>query len=96
MEKGIHLREWAWCDALFMGPPALAYLTQATGDPTYLNTSSKLVVEVYRILIRYRRTFVLQGQPLFQQKRKEWNKSILEPRQWLGYGRFGEGIIGDT
>ncbi|MEJ8843202.1 glycoside hydrolase family 88 protein [Lacibacter sp. H375] len=38
----IHLREWAWCDALFMGPPALAYLTQATGDPKYLNTSSEL------------------------------------------------------
>jgi unsaturated rhamnogalacturonyl hydrolase len=38
----IHLSEWAWCDALFMGPPALAYLTQATGDAKYLNTSSML------------------------------------------------------
>ncbi len=35
-------REWAWCDALYMGPPALGYLTQATGDPKYLNTASKL------------------------------------------------------
>src|SRR5690606_26703821 len=33
---------WAWCDALFMGPPALGYLTQATGDPKYLDTASKL------------------------------------------------------
>lgn len=35
-------REWAWCDALYMGPPALGYLTQATGDLKYLNTASKL------------------------------------------------------
>ncbi|SEW44703.1 glycoside hydrolase family 88/105 protein [Chitinophaga arvensicola] len=32
----IDYREWAWCDALYMGPPALAYLTQATGDYKYL------------------------------------------------------------
>lgn len=38
----IYNREWAWCDALYMGPPALAYLTQATGDMKYLNTASKL------------------------------------------------------
>lgn len=38
----IFAREWAWCDALFMGPPALAYLTEATGDKKYLDTSSKL------------------------------------------------------
>jgi len=38
----IHLREWAWCDALYMGPPALAFLTEATGDQSYLNTAVKL------------------------------------------------------
>jgi unsaturated rhamnogalacturonyl hydrolase len=38
----IYLREWAWCDALFMGPPALGYLSQATGDPRYLNKASEL------------------------------------------------------
>ncbi|MBB2144679.1 glycoside hydrolase family 88 protein [Pedobacter sp. LMG 31464] len=41
-KKSIHLREWAWCDALFMGPPALGYLTEATGDPKYLNKSVQL------------------------------------------------------
>jgi len=40
--NNIHLREWAWCDALFMGPPALAYLSTGTGDPKYLQTASKL------------------------------------------------------
>ncbi|MES2276773.1 MAG: glycoside hydrolase family 88 protein [Bacteroidota bacterium] len=38
----IQLREWAWCDALFMGPTALSYLSTATGDPKYLNTAAKL------------------------------------------------------
>ncbi|MCW3463420.1 glycoside hydrolase family 88 protein [Chitinophaga nivalis] len=41
-KNSIHLREWAWCDALFMGPPALAYLSTATGDPRYLETATKL------------------------------------------------------
>ncbi|HEY4302212.1 MAG TPA: pectinesterase family protein [Candidatus Didemnitutus sp.] len=27
--------DWWWCDALFMGPPALARLSEATGDPRY-------------------------------------------------------------
>ena len=40
--NNIQNREWAWCDALFMGPPSLAYLSQATGDEKYLNTASKL------------------------------------------------------
>ncbi len=35
-------REWAWCDALFMGPPALAYLSTATGDKKYLDVATKL------------------------------------------------------
>jgi len=38
----INLREWAWCDALYMGPTALSYLSTATGDLKYLNTATKL------------------------------------------------------
>ncbi|MES2112856.1 MAG: glycoside hydrolase family 88 protein [Bacteroidota bacterium] len=37
-----NIDEWAWCDALFMGPPALSYLSIATKDPKYLNTATKL------------------------------------------------------
>lgn len=40
--NNINQREWAWCDALFMGPPALGYLSQATGDQKYLNKAIKL------------------------------------------------------
>ena len=28
---------WSWCDALFMAPPAWARLSQATGNPAYLD-----------------------------------------------------------
>lgn len=41
-ENNVHLREWAWCDALFMGPPALAYLATATSEMKYLDIASKL------------------------------------------------------
>lgn len=38
----INLREWAWNGALFMGPPALAYLSTATGERKYLDVADKL------------------------------------------------------
>jgi rhamnogalacturonyl hydrolase YesR len=41
-KNNIHLREWAWCDALFMGPPALAYLSSVTGDRKYLDEADHL------------------------------------------------------
>jgi len=41
-KNNIQKREWAWCDALFMGPPSLAYLSTATKDEKYLNTAVKL------------------------------------------------------
>ena len=35
-ENDVHLREWAWCDSLFMAPPTLARLYEATEDERYL------------------------------------------------------------
>lgn len=40
--NGIEAREWAWCDALFMSPPALAAVSTATGDPKYLDLANRL------------------------------------------------------
>lgn len=40
--KGIMNREWAWCDALFMGPPSLACLATASGEQKYLDIANKL------------------------------------------------------
>jgi len=41
-KNNIQSREWAWCDALFMGPPALGYLSKAAGNPVYMNTATRL------------------------------------------------------
>ena len=38
----VHLREWAWCDSLYMAPPTLAMLHAATGDARYLQNIDKL------------------------------------------------------
>ena len=41
-DGGLHNREWAWCDALYMGPPMLAYLSTATNQKKYLDIADKL------------------------------------------------------
>ncbi len=38
----INRREWAWCDALFMGPPTLGYLAKVSNDSRYLDLSNQL------------------------------------------------------
>jgi unsaturated rhamnogalacturonyl hydrolase len=35
-------KEWAWCDALFMGPPTLAMLADVTGERKYLDLCNSL------------------------------------------------------
>jgi len=41
-KPGITNREWAWCDALFMGPTALSYLSTVTAEKKYLDIAVKL------------------------------------------------------
>ena len=36
------MREWVWCDALFMSPPALALATRTTGDRRYAEMMDRL------------------------------------------------------
>jgi unsaturated rhamnogalacturonyl hydrolase len=38
----IETREWAWCDALFMGPPPLVAMAAATGERAYLDLANRL------------------------------------------------------
>jgi len=42
--------KWWWCDALFMGPPALVKLGAATGDVTYFSYTEQLFRECYNLL----------------------------------------------
>lgn len=46
----IYFREWAWCDALFMGPASLAALSEATKDPLYLRLEDTLWWKTYDYL----------------------------------------------
>lgn len=41
-KNNIQLREWAWCDGLFMGPPSLAMLSKVTHEIKYMNLVDKL------------------------------------------------------
>ncbi len=41
-KDNIGAREWAWCDALFMGPPPLADLAKVTGEQKYMDLCNKL------------------------------------------------------
>lgn len=49
-KNNINHREWAWCDALFMGPPSLAYLATATGEMKYFDIMDKLWWKTYDYL----------------------------------------------
>jgi len=48
--KTIEVIKWWWCDALFMGPPAIVKLGMATGNKNYLSYSDQLFKECYNLL----------------------------------------------
>lgn len=48
--SGVEVIKWWWCDALFMGPPALVKLGMATKDRQYLDASDTYFRETYDLL----------------------------------------------
>ncbi|MCL4482422.1 MAG: glycoside hydrolase family 88 protein [Bacteroidetes bacterium] len=48
--KGIEVIKWWWCDALFMGPPAVVKLGAVTGNSSYFAYSDQLYKETYNLL----------------------------------------------
>lgn len=79
----VYLKEWAWCDALFMGPPTLAYLSDATKDPKYFELATKLwwkssdylYNKKERLFFRDSRYFTQKeknGQPVFWSRGNGW------------------------
>jgi unsaturated rhamnogalacturonyl hydrolase len=67
-------REWAWCDALFMGPPALAYLSTATGDTRYLDTAVRLWWKTTDYLYDKSEHLYFRDQSFFDKKEKNGQK----------------------
>jgi rhamnogalacturonyl hydrolase YesR len=41
---------WSWCDALFMAPPTMALIAEATGDVRYLDLMNTMWWETYEYL----------------------------------------------
>lgn len=49
-KNGIQNREWAWCDAMFMGPTGFWCLSSVAKDMKYGNTANKLWWKTYAYL----------------------------------------------
>ncbi|MCF3110578.1 glycoside hydrolase family 88 protein [Niabella sp. CC-SYL272] len=73
-KNNVHLREWAWCDALFMGPPSLAYLTTATKDSRYLDMAAKLWWKTTDFLYDPSEQLYFRDESYFNKKEKNGKK----------------------
>jgi unsaturated rhamnogalacturonyl hydrolase len=70
----IHMREWAWCDALYMAPAALANLTAVTGNDKYLNEAYKLWWKTSDYLYDKQEHLFFRDSRYFAQKEKNGKK----------------------
>ncbi len=71
---GLHNREWAWCDALFMGPPTLGYLYKVTGNKKYLDGMNKLWWRSTHYLYDSTEHLYFRDSRFFQKKEKNGAK----------------------
>lgn len=67
-KNNIALREWAWCDALFMGPPALSAIYKVTGNPQYLDLVDKLWWKTTDYLYNPKERLFYRDQSYFDKK----------------------------
>ncbi|MUI11504.1 glycoside hydrolase family 88 protein [Massilia dura] len=67
-------REWAWCDALFMGPTSLAYLSTVTGDRKYLDTALKLWWKTSDFLYSPEERLYFRDESYFDKREKNGKK----------------------
>lgn len=70
----IYLREWAWCDALFMGPAALAQLSAVTGDRKYLVMADSLWWKTTAFLYSPADSLFFRDSRYFQQREPNGRK----------------------
>jgi rhamnogalacturonyl hydrolase YesR len=71
---GIEIREWAWCDALFMAPPALAAVATVTGEPKYLNLANRLWWKTTEYLYDSTEHLYFRDSRFFDQREPNGNK----------------------
>ncbi|MEO5649873.1 MAG: glycoside hydrolase family 88 protein [Ginsengibacter sp.] len=73
-DGGLHNREWAWCDALFMGPPTLAYIYKVTGNKKYLDGMNELWWRSSDYLYDTKEHLYFRDSRFFNQKEKNGAK----------------------
>jgi rhamnogalacturonyl hydrolase YesR len=72
----IQLREWAWCDALYMGPPAFAFLSTATGNDKYLDIADKLWWKTTDYLYDTEEQLYFRDSRFFEMREKNGEKTF--------------------
>jgi len=70
----IETRELAWCDALFMGPPAMAAVSVATGDRKYLDLANRLWWKTTDYLYDKDEKLYFRDSRYFEQREKNGRK----------------------
>jgi rhamnogalacturonyl hydrolase YesR len=70
----IREREWAWCDALFMAPPAMALTSASVGDPKYLQLANRLWWKTTSFLYDEQEHLYYRDSRFFQQKEPNGKK----------------------
>lgn len=67
-KNDIALREWAWCDALFMGPPALSAIYKVTDNLQYLDLVDTLWWKTTNYLYNPKESLFYRDQSYFDKK----------------------------
>jgi rhamnogalacturonyl hydrolase YesR len=70
----IREREWAWCDALFMAPPAMALTSASLGDTKYLQLANRLWWKTTAFLYDKDEHLYFRDSRFFQQKEPNGKK----------------------
>lgn len=73
-DNQIHNREWAWCDALFMAPPALAWVGQAIRKPEYLELMDRLWWKTTDYLYDVEENLYFRDSRFFEQREPNGHK----------------------
>jgi unsaturated rhamnogalacturonyl hydrolase len=87
---------WWWCDALFMAPPALAKLSQATGERKYLDFMDHEWWITSSLLYSPSNHLFFRDKSFLDKHEANGRAHLLVTRQRLGFCRPGPGVGRDA
>ena len=91
----IESRELAWCDALFMGPPAMSAVFAATGRPQVPRSRQQALVEDHRLPVRQGRAALLPRQPVLRASARRTGRRCSGAAATAGCSRVSPACIQD-